>query len=152
MDCLAKNTLQSYRGASSLNMKEMIIFLESDHRNTYTYWRKLKFNTYLKISFKIVCLYSLISPAQRPKNRDFRINTIFHMIFLIDWDDFNTIWSRGKFTHSLNHPKTKYWSYIVCVDLIYQSNVKPNMKKFLNIERSMKESDQYDRIASKHWF
>ena len=45
------------------------------------YWRKLKSNTYLKYSFKIVYLCSLISPAQRPKNRDFRINTIFHMIF-----------------------------------------------------------------------
>ena len=35
------------------------------------------------------------------------------------------------------------------VDPIYHSNVKPNMKNFPNNDRSIKESDQYDRNASK---
>ena len=151
MDRLVKNPLQSYRGSSSLNMITMITFLESAHRNTCIYWRKLKSNTHLKYSLKIVYLCSLISPAQRPKNRDFRINTIFYYM-LKTWDDINAIWSRRTFKHSLNPPKTKYWRYITCVDLIYQSNVKPNSKNFLNIDRTMKKSDQYDRITSKHWF
>ena len=81
LDRLAKNPLQLYRESSSINMITMITFLESAHRNTRIYWRKLKSNTYLKYSLKIVYLCSLISPTQRPKNRDFRINTIFYMIF-----------------------------------------------------------------------
>ena len=39
---------------------------------------------------------------------------------------------------------------IMSVDLIYQSNVKPNMKNFLNNDRSIEESGQYERNASKH--
>ena len=62
-------------------MITMITFLESAHWNTCIYWTKLKSNTYLRYSLKNVCLCSLVSPAQRPKNRDFRINTIFYIIF-----------------------------------------------------------------------
>ena len=85
----------------------------------------------------------VFSPAQRPKIWCF--DRFWPISYLLDdivglWESFSEIWLIRKFLSILKRSKTKYWVYIVYVYLIFQSNVKYKMKKFLKIEKSIQNS------------